>query len=111
MLFLILGRCDDAYVEVNNRQPFIEPQVMIVVLITLCIVNAVLRPFKSNIANITGLTLPGLLALAATLNMSLVATVRHRVVYATIIMVVVSIPHCVFYGYIVHRLYKKSNHF
>ena len=107
MLLLIAGLSADAFVEVNNTQPVIQSQSAIVSTIALSVAFAVLRPYKSNIANIT---LLALVALAATLNMSLV-TVRHKVVYAAIIIGVVSIPHCVFYGYVVYRFYKKSNHF
>ena len=107
----IVGLCVDASVEVNNRHPVLELHLLIVAMITLCVAFAVLRPYKSNIANITGLTLFALLALATTLNISLLVIERHRVVCVAIIMAVVSLPHCVFYGYVVYRLYKKSNHF
>ena len=111
VLFIIVGRCIGAFVEVNNRHPVIELQSSIVALITLSVAFAVLRPYKSNIANITGLTLFALLALAATLSISLLVIERHRVVCIAIIVAVISIPHCVFYGCVVYRLYKKLNHF
>ena len=108
---LIVGQCVDALVEVNNRHPVMGLQLLIVAMITLSVAFAVLRPYKSNIANITGLTLFALLALAATLNISLLLIMRHRVVCVAIVLVVVSIPHCVFYGCVVYRLYKRSTHF
>ena len=111
VLFIIVGQCGNALVEVNNRHPVMESQLSIVAMITLSVVFAVLRPYKSNIANITGLTLCALLALAATLNISLLVIVRHRVVCVAIVMAVLSLPHCVFYGCVVYRLYKKLNHF
>ena len=71
VLCIIVGQCVDALVEVNNRHPVMELQLSIVAMISLNVTLAVLRPYKSNIANITGLTLCALLALAATLNISL----------------------------------------
>ena len=111
VLFIIVGQCVDALVDVNNRHPVMELQLSIIAMISLSVTLAVLRPYKSNIANITGLTLFALLALAATLNISLLVIVRHRVVYVAILMAVASIPHCVFYGCVVYQLYKMSNHF
>ena len=108
---IIVGQCCNALVEVNNRHPVLELQLSIAAMITLRVAFAVLRPYKSNIANITGLTLFALLTLAATLSISLLVIERHRVVCVAILMVVISIPHCVFYGCVVHRLYKRPNHF
>ena len=84
----------------------LELHLLIVAMISLSVTLAVLRPYKSNITNITGLTLFALLALAATLNISLLVIERHRVVCVAILMVVVSIPHCEFYGCVLYQLYK-----
>ena len=111
VLFTIVGQCVDAFVAVNNKHPVMELQLVIIAMITLSVAFAVLRPYKSNITNITGLTLFALLALAATLSISLLVIERHRVVCIAIIMAVVSIPHCVFYGCVVYQLYKKLDYF
>ena len=108
---LIIRQFANGLIEVNNRQPEMESQATIIATVILSVVFAVLRPYKSKIANITGLTLCALLALAATLNISVLVIERCRVVCIAIVMAVVSIPHCVFYGCVVNRLYKKLNHF
>ena len=107
---LIIRRCANGLI-VNNRQPEMQSQAITIAMVILSVAFGILRPYKSKIANITGLTLCALLALAATLNISVLVSERHRVVCVAIVMAVVSIPHCVFYGCVVNRLYKKLNHF
>ena len=108
VLTLIVGVGVNALVEVNNRQPVMETQTIIISMVTLSVAFAVLRPYKSNIANIT---VCALLAITAALYVSLVVQVGHRTAYLAIVMAVSSIPHCVFYGCLMYKLYKKSNHF
>ena len=111
VLILIVGVGANGLVEINNRQPVMEMQTIIILMVTLSVAFAVLRPYKSNIANITGLTLSALLAVAAALYGAVLVQVRYRVGFVAIVMAVASTPHCVFYGCLMYKLYKKSNHF
>ena len=111
VLILIAGAGANSLVEINKRQPEMGTLTIIISMVTLSVAFAVLRPYKSNIANITGLTLSALLAIAVALYGAELAQGRHRVGFVAIVMAVESTPHCVFYGHIVYRLFKKSNHF
>ena len=55
VLILIAGAGANGLVDLNKRQPVMEMQTIIISTVTLSVAFAVLRPYKSNIANITGL--------------------------------------------------------
>ena len=98
MLILIAGAGANGLVEINNSQAVMETQTIITSMITLSVPFAMLRPYKSNIANITGLTLSALLAITAALYGAELVQGRHRVGFVAIVMAVASTPQCVFYS-------------
>ena len=71
----------------------------ILYFIALTVTCAFLKPYKHKAANISGVVLPAILALAI---MFLVVSVGGT----SAMVVLISLPHCMFYGYIVYRFGK-----
>ena len=91
--------------EVNDREPMLSWQIPIILMIALSVAIAVLRPYKSEAANHSGVTVFAVLAACATLYISiLTATLNTNIIIVSIALL--SLPHCVFYGYVVYRLGK-----
>ena len=94
-------------VEVRDRQPIILGQLTILILIALTVLMAVLKPYKSEFANHTGVCLTALLAAGATLYLFLSVNARHVEMAIYVGVALLTLPHLVFYGYFILRILAK----
>ena len=99
---LVISNCVFRFGEVGAREPVIVVQVTVIMLIILSVWFAVFRPYKTYIANRTGVTLSALLAVTSALYIFLIT--RGKPIYAPILPAITSIPHFVFYGYLMYRI-------
>ena len=80
-------------------------QVSVVLFIALSVTGALLRPYKHKAANISVVVLPAMLA-SVIAFFAAPKSKSSSTLIAAILFVIFSLPHCVFYGYIVYRLGK-----
>ena len=86
---------------------FLASTAFIIIFNALSVAFAVLRPYKHRTANISGVTLPAIFSSAIALFLSFFGVVHTTSIVGTIACgLMLSLPHCVFYGYIVYRLGK-----
>ena len=78
-----------------------------IVFITVSVVCALLRPYKHGAANTSGVTLPALMASGLALSVLIPSTTHDNVTVIFLCCYLSTLPHCVFYGYIVCRLGKQ----
>ena len=109
LFVLMILVCGGAFVLVDFhlRSHVIEWQIYITMFIVLCVTVAVIRPYKSEIANYSGVCLTALCALYFALLMNFeVADVsmKNSIIIASIVVLI--LPHIVFYGYVLYRLGK-----
>ena len=105
LLMVLFIKCVYSFVEANARDPVISLQVSIVMYITVSVGFAALRPYKADIANNTGVILSALIAVLNTLYIVLLSKRDHSYLIIVIFLAVASsIPHFVFYGYLVYRI-------
>ena len=92
---------------VATGNQFLTPTAFIIVFNVLTIACALLRPCRLRTANISGVVLPVICSSAVALAMSSPTNVHSTTIVAVIAYgFILSLPHCVFYGYIVYRLGK-----
>ena len=92
----------------ENENHFLLRIIFTILFNILSVACALLRPYKHRTANISGVTLPAIFSSIVVL-LVLAPTNFHSTIAAPIliiIIVLVSLPHCVFYGYIVYRMGK-----
>ena len=101
VIILVVQYGSSILVEVGDRHPIILTQAAILILIAFTIMIAVLRPYKSEIANHTGVCLPALLAAGAAFYTFVYTNIAFKNVkwIAFMGVVVLSLPHCGFYIY------------
>ena len=86
---------------------YLFPSVTFTLLfIALTVVCALLRPYKHRAANVSGVTIPATLASVLALVMFFLGNIQRTTSVFVIGCILLSLPHCVFYGYIVYRLWK-----
>ena len=102
LFLLLLDTCVSDFVNVDIREPVILVQVTIAMFTTVSVGFAVFRPYKTDVANHTGVTLSALVAVTFALYISL--KTGWEPAYVPILAVIISIPHFVFYGYLVYRI-------
>ena len=111
VVMVILWGSADMLVEVSDRQPIISKQLAIWSLIALSVMMATLRPYKSETANHTAVCLPALFAAICTLYI-LLDTSTNEISYHVIVFIgipLLSIPHCIFYIYVLYQIRRKVN--
>ena len=79
-------------------------QFVIVIYITISVGFAVFKPYKADIANHTGVILSALLAVFNAFYVFLFSRMAPSNVAVPFLAVITSIPHFVFYGYLVYRI-------
>ena len=101
---LVIGSCVSTFVKVDAlpRAPEKILQATVTMLTILTVGFAVFRPYKTDIANHTGVALFALLAVISGLYIFLIT--GWNPTYVLILAVIASIPHFVFYGYLVYRI-------
>ena len=104
VLLLVIQSSTSSLIEVNDREPMLSRQIPIFMLIALLVANAVLRPYKSEVANHSVVTLLALMIVCYTLLNVFDSATTHTIIIVFIALL--SLPHCVFYGYVVYRLGK-----
>jgi len=83
------------------------PYITFIILFTaLAFICAVLQPYKCRTTNISGVALPALYVSAVALLLLGHINFQYGTVVAVLNNLLLSLPHCVFYGYIVCRLGK-----
>ena len=104
LLFMVwFSLCVYSFVEINARDPVIYLQFAIGVFAISTVGFAGFRPYKSDIANQTGMTLTALMTIVCTLYITCIINGTNNVL--TFVMVVItSIPHFVFYGCLMYRI-------
>jgi hypothetical protein len=108
---LVVSRGANLLVEVDERSPVISWQLAIVAFIVLSIAFAVVRPYKSEVANHSMVCLAALCAVHAALLLNFdTATANRSNIVITAGVVLLSLPHVVFYGYVVYRLGYSLKH-
>ena len=109
VIMAIIGYSADMLVEVNDRQPIMSNQLTIWSMIELSVMMATLRPYKSETANHTAVCLTALLAAVNTLYILLDTSIKrfYHIVYIAVPLL--SIPHSVFYIYVLHHIRRKVN--
>ena len=94
-------------VEVNVTSPVIGWQTCITFFFALSVAVAVIRPYKSEAANHSGVCLSALCAMYFALFVNFdTAAVSEKYGIIFVILGLLSLPHIVFYGYVVYRLGK-----
>ena len=99
---VMFGRCVFSFVEVDAREPVLVVPVTVTMFIILTVGFAVFRPYKSDTTNHTGVSLSALLAVISALYIFLIT--GWKPTYVIILAVIASIPHFIFYGYLVYRI-------
>ena len=74
--------------------------------ITLTAIFALLEPYKDNVANNSGVAFFTIYAFVTALYASFYGYNSSQTTVVILIALLVNLPHCVFYGYILHRLVK-----
>ena len=94
-------------VEVNVTAPAIGWQTCITIFIVLSVTVAVIRPYKSEVANHSGVCLTALCAMYFALFVNFdTAAVSEKNSIIVVSVALLSLPHIVFYGYVVYGLGK-----
>ena len=90
----------------DSTKLFLPFATFIIIFTALSVACALLRPYKHRNANISGVILPAICSSALAIMIS-TPSYAHSTIAADIVCgFVLSLPHCVFYGYIVYRLGK-----
>ena len=84
--------------------PFI-PSVYHILFIVFTVLFAAMRPYKHTAANISGVAL---LAAMTLLMFSIQLFLSHKKVAFIMMTVILGLPHCVFYNYLVYQLGKLA---
>ena len=88
------------------------PHIIFIILFTaLAVTCSLLQPYKYRTANISGVALNALYVSAIALLLLNQSNVHNTTVVAILTSLLLSLPHCVFYGYIVYRLGKQFKMF
>ena len=101
---VVISRCVGGFVEVGAREPVLSVPVTVTMFIILTVGFAVIRPYKSDIANHTGVILSALLAVVSALYIVLIFGLKPTYVVSLTLAVIASIPHFVFYGCLIYRI-------
>ena len=72
-------------------------------LISACVL---LQPYRHRSANMSGVMLPTILALAYALSVSVSIDSEITSITVTLILIMLIIPHCVLYGYVMWRIIR-----
>ena len=107
VIVMMVGYGVGMSVEAHDRQPIILQQVNILIMIVCALIMVVLRPYKSEIANFTGVCLPAVLAAGLTFYISLFTSIHHVNWIIFMGCVVLSLPHCCFYCYVLYIVWTK----
>ena len=104
---LAVGASADMLVEVNAN-PMIAWQIVNIMLTILSVACAVIRLYKSEVANYSGVSLSALCAVYTVILVQFNASVVHEGIDIIISGggVLLSLPHFVFYGYVIFQLGK-----
>ena len=97
----------------ESRVQFLTHVTLIIVYTTLSIACAQFKPYKHRTANLSGVTVSAVIALANALAIFFPQRlqINGSSTVAALICVLLSLPHCVFYGYILYRLGKMLRQF
>ena len=111
LFVLVVNRAAGLLVEVDERSPVILWQLSIIAFIILSVAFAVIRPYKLEVANHSMVCLAALCAVYATLLLNFdTATANRSNIVITAGVVLLSLPHVVFYGYVLYRLRYSLKH-
>ena len=107
VLLLLVSVTANMLVEVDERAPVLSWQIFIAIFIVLTVTFAVMRPYKSEVANHSGVCLYAIFAVYCVISLNFdTATAHERNSVIVTSIVLLNLPHIVFYGYVVYRLGK-----
>ena len=107
VLLLLASVTANMLVEVDERAPVLSWQIIITIFVVLSVTFAVIRPYKSEVANHSGVCLCAIIAVCGVISLNFDTAAAHeRNSVVVISIVLLNIPHIVFYGYVVYRLGK-----
>ena len=101
---VVISNCVAGFAEVDAREPVLAVPVTVTMFIILTVGFAVIRPYKTDIANHTGVILSALLAVVFALYIFLIIRLKPTYVISLTLAVIASIPHFVFYGCLTYRI-------
>ena len=106
-MFMALMALQYGLALLSNRRPLIIWHVNVILFVLYTVTIAVLRPHKYEMTNHMGVCIGALLSIGSTIHICVATyfTVDMRVIFVAVS--VVSIPHFLFYGYIIHRIGSK----
>ena len=93
LLMVVISRCVGGFVEVDAREPVLAVPVIVTIFIILSVGFAVFQPYKTDIANHTGVTLSALIAVVSALYIFVIVGWKYTYVLSLILAVIASIPH------------------
>ena len=96
VLILALKVCSHLLIEVNDRNPVISWQIVIILLIALLVSCELLRPYKSEVANQSIIIILALFTACCTLYLTVHTTVFQIKFAIFVIIALLSLPHCVY---------------
>ena len=91
----------------SNKTPLIPSHTNIIIFLLFTTLVAVLRPHKSEIANTIGICIGAMLTLASTLHVIVATYLQANTAVIYSITGILSMPHVVFYGYVMYRIGSK----
>ena len=108
VLLLLVSEVLFLPVKAHVASPANGLQVAFTIYIVLSVACAVTRPYKSEVANHSGVCLTTLLAVYCVLLLNFYSTnsVSEKNIIIVVIFLLLILPHFVFYGYVVYRLGK-----
>lgn len=104
---LILIHYTSESTKVNEHKPVVSWQILIVQFIVFTVLVAVMRPHKSEVSNNVGVCLSALLGIGAAVHVFTEAYFTARIEIITAAVLVMSLPHVVFYCYLVYRIWSR----
>ena len=104
VFMIMIVRDNNKLVEVGDKQPILGWQTGIIFLVLLTVTFALLRPYKSDAANHTALCLWAMLIITSTVYLFAFVHITSHDSVTLVTLVVVNLPHCVFYGYVLYKI-------
>ena len=96
-----------AAIAVSSSNHFLVIITFTIVFIAFSVLCALLRPYKHRIANTSGVVLPAVMASVLALSVLIPSNTHDNIPVIIVCCFLLTIPHCVFYGYTVYRLGKQ----
>ena len=94
-------------IAVSSSNHFLVHITFTIVFITFSVLCALLRPYKHGTANTSGVILQAVMASGLALSVLIRSDTHDNTTVIVVCWFILTLPHCVFYGYIAYRLGKQ----